>query len=150
MVNIKPLWILDFYVHENWQREGHGKDLFDWVLEDNKIEPKMLAYDRPSHKFLSFLKKYFGLTNYFSQSNNFVVFDEYFEKLNEENAKKYASQTNYGYNNKVNIYGGSITNRDKNRRSQGVFTALGTQMMHRSESLNNISQSIPNNSIQCN
>ena len=79
MINIKPLWILDFYVSENWQREGHGKHLFDWVLEDEKIEPKMLAYDRPSHKFLSFLNKHFGLWDYYPQNNNFVVFNEYFK-----------------------------------------------------------------------
>jgi len=29
MINIKPLCILDFYVHESCQRSGHGKDLFE-------------------------------------------------------------------------------------------------------------------------
>jgi len=30
---IKPLCVLDFYVHESVQRGGHGKALFDKMLE---------------------------------------------------------------------------------------------------------------------
>jgi alpha-tubulin N-acetyltransferase 1 len=136
MINIRPLCILDFYVNEKCQREGHGKHLFDCVLEDEKIEPKMLAYDRPSHKFLSFLRKHFNLYDYFPQSNNFVVFNEYFEKLNEENKAKKESRQHYTYNQTYyNPYGTTTNIRDKHRRGQGVFTALGSQMVQRSDSM---------------
>ena len=30
---IKPLCVLDFYVHESMQRGGHGRALFDKMLE---------------------------------------------------------------------------------------------------------------------
>lgn len=139
MINIKPLCILDFYVHESCQRAGHGKDLFDCVLEDEKIEPFMLAYDRPSHKYLSFLRKHFNLYNYTPQSNNFVIFNEYFEKINEENkAKRLAKETkSYTYSNYFNPYGTSNQIETNQRRGQGVFSALGSQMLHRTDSVKN-------------
>lgn len=34
---IKPLCVLDFYVHESVQRGGHGKILFDLMLATEKI-----------------------------------------------------------------------------------------------------------------
>ena len=69
-----PLCVLDFYVHENCQRQGVGKKLFDHMLKDQGVEPHVLAYDRPSSKLLSFLNKYFQLASYVPQNNNFVVF----------------------------------------------------------------------------
>ena len=74
---IEPLCILDFYVHESFQRLGYGKKLFETMLENENVEPHNLAYDRPSEKFLSFLKKHYNLANYTPQPNNFVVFREY-------------------------------------------------------------------------
>ena len=41
------------------------------------VTPHHLAYDRPSSKFLAFLKKYYNLEDYLPQTNNFVVFKEY-------------------------------------------------------------------------
>ncbi len=38
-----------------------------------------LAYDRPSPKLLSFLKKHYLLVNYIPQNNNFVIYQQYFE-----------------------------------------------------------------------
>lgn len=76
---ILPLCFLDFYVHESQQRYGFGKQLFDYMIKmENNINPCLLAYDRPSSKLLSFLKKYFNLVDYVPQNNNFVVYDDYF------------------------------------------------------------------------
>ena len=61
---IKPLCVLDFYVHESIQRGGHGKALFELMLRDEGVSPAQLAYDRPSPKLLSFLAKHYGLKNY--------------------------------------------------------------------------------------
>ena len=36
---IKPLCVLDFYVHESMQRGGHGKALFDLMLHHERTEP---------------------------------------------------------------------------------------------------------------
>jgi len=75
---IKPLCVLDFYVHESQQRGGHGKALFDIMLQYENITADKLAYDRPSEKLIAFCSKYFGLKSYVPQNNNFVVFDAYF------------------------------------------------------------------------
>lgn len=61
---IKPLCVLDFYVHESVQRGGHGKALFDRMLEAENVRPEKLGYDRPSDKLIAFCKRHFGLSKY--------------------------------------------------------------------------------------
>eukprot|EP01017_Pseudomicrothorax_dubius_P027149 TRINITY_DN3093_c0_g1_i10.p1 TRINITY_DN3093_c0_g1~~TRINITY_DN3093_c0_g1_i10.p1 ORF type:complete len:158 (-),score=15.65 TRINITY_DN3093_c0_g1_i10:385-858(-) len=53
---------------------------FDHMLEREGSEPSRIAYDRPSPKLIGFLRKHFNLVNFVPQNNNFVVFNEYFEK----------------------------------------------------------------------
>ena len=88
-----PLCVLDFYVHEDCQRQGIGFNLFEFMRKDqNDIPPSCLAYDRPSPKFLSFLKKHCGLTDYVPQNNNFVVFSDHPALKGEaDGARKYGS-----------------------------------------------------------
>jgi alpha-tubulin N-acetyltransferase 1 len=38
------------------------------------------GYDRPSPKLIAFLAKHYSLRSYSPQTNNFVVFDDYFKK----------------------------------------------------------------------
>jgi len=71
--------ILDFYIHESVQRSGFGKKLFEHMLQEEGIEPQRLAIDRPSDKFLSFLKKHYNLSDPIQQMNNFVVFNGFFQ-----------------------------------------------------------------------
>jgi hypothetical protein len=71
--------VLDFYVHESEQRHGYGKVLFEQMLTEERVDPRHLAIDRPSPKFLGFLKKHYRLSDYVPQSNNFVVFNQYFD-----------------------------------------------------------------------
>lgn len=78
---VNPLCVLDFYIHESRQRTGCGKRLFEHML---KMEGRMvyhLAIDRPSHKFVSFLKKYHGFKNAIPQANNFVIHEHFFSDL---------------------------------------------------------------------
>lgn len=75
---IRPLCVLDFFVHESVQRQGVGKVLFSFMLEHENVEPKKLAYDRPSPKLVKFLEKHYRLRNFIPQNNNFLVFDDYF------------------------------------------------------------------------
>ncbi|KAM4539670.1 alpha-tubulin N-acetyltransferase 1 isoform 3-T3 [Odontesthes bonariensis] len=77
-VEAEPLCVLDFYVAENLQRYGHGLELFDFMLQHKSLKPVLMAYDRPSPKFLSFLGKHYCLTQSVPQVNNFVVFDGFF------------------------------------------------------------------------
>ena len=44
--------VLDFYVHEAFQRHGGGLSLFQAMLEHEETSPEMLAYDRPSPKLI--------------------------------------------------------------------------------------------------
>ncbi|KAM4629918.1 alpha-tubulin N-acetyltransferase 1 [Polymixia lowei] len=77
-VEAEPLCVLDFYITENLQRHGYGVELFDFMLQHKHLEPLLMAYDRPSPKFLSFLAKHYCLTESVPQVNNFVVFDGFF------------------------------------------------------------------------
>ncbi|KFH04003.1 putative alpha-tubulin N-acetyltransferase [Toxoplasma gondii VAND] len=86
MERINALSLLDFYVLESCQREGHGRRLFECMLATENVRPWQLAYDRPSPKLLSFLSKFFYLRDYIPQANHFVVFDKYFDE--KENANE--------------------------------------------------------------
>ncbi len=77
---VNAMCVLDFYVHESCQRRGLGRRLFDFMVASEQLPPQKFAIDRPSHKFLSFLRKHFGLSKYTPQANKFVVFDQYFSK----------------------------------------------------------------------
>ncbi|KAG9404469.1 Alpha-tubulin N-acetyltransferase 1 [Aphanomyces cochlioides] len=78
MVEIDPLCVLDFYVRKEHQRHGIGLKLFQYMLEKEHVEPRRLAYDRPSPKLFPFLRKHFAMYNYVDQPNRFVIFDDYF------------------------------------------------------------------------
>ncbi|ESL10316.1 hypothetical protein TRSC58_01954 [Trypanosoma rangeli SC58] len=80
LVEIDPLCVLDFFVDTTSQRCGYGKTLFDAMLQNEGLSPGEVAIDRPSVKFLAFLRKHYGLVEYTPQSNNFVVFHKYFDK----------------------------------------------------------------------
>jgi alpha-tubulin N-acetyltransferase 1 len=54
-IEITPTCVLDFYVHETVQRGGHGRHLFETMLNNQNVSPSNIAYDRPSDKFKSFL-----------------------------------------------------------------------------------------------
>ncbi|KAF8820040.1 putative alpha-tubulin N-acetyltransferase [Cardiosporidium cionae] len=76
LVKADKLCVLDFYIVEEFRRQGYGKILFNCMLEIEGIEAKALGYDRPSSNFLVFLKKHYNLTSPKCQFNNFVIFDQ--------------------------------------------------------------------------
>ncbi|XP_036349860.2 alpha-tubulin N-acetyltransferase 1 isoform X2 [Ochotona princeps] len=75
---VEPLCILDFYIHESVQRHGHGRELFQYMLQKERVEPHQLAIDRPSQKLLKFLNKHYNLESTVPQVNNFVIFEGFF------------------------------------------------------------------------
>lgn len=77
-VNVTAPCVLDFYVHESRQRGGLGRELFEHMLNEEKIQPAEMAIDRPSEKLLGFLQKHYGLYNKIPQMNNFVVYEGFF------------------------------------------------------------------------
>ena len=91
---ITPLCVLDFYVHESKQRQGCGLRLFRFMLNAEKVQAHDLAIDKPSHKFLSFLRKHFSLCDVIPQVNNFVVFEKFFEN-NSNNRHRSSRSRDY-------------------------------------------------------
>jgi len=102
---VNTLCVLDFYVHESTQRRGIGKQLFDYMLKFEKKLPTEIAYDRPSPKLLSFLRKYFGLNDFIQQNNNYVVFDDFFSLIA-------TSKNNVTYDNDTNRAIKTLTNQN--------------------------------------
>lgn len=80
LVEIEPKCVLDFYISEQVQRLGMGKKLFEGMLEMENLSgsPEMLAIDRPSDKFLNFMRRHYGLEEYTPEVNKFVVYRPYF------------------------------------------------------------------------
>ncbi|KAL0227349.1 hypothetical protein P9112_014673 [Eukaryota sp. TZLM1-RC] len=75
LTEVDPICCLDFYVSK--QRQGTGKLLFDGFLNYYCTTPQAVAYDRPSPKLLSFLQKYFALSQPIPQANAFTVFPDF-------------------------------------------------------------------------
>lgn len=89
----KLLCLLDFFTHPDCQRKGYGRKMIDKMLADQHLEMKQIPIDRPSALCLSFMKKHFGLSEYMPQSNQFVVFDQFWESheyFNKNNEDKFA------------------------------------------------------------
>ena len=78
IAEITPTCVLDFFVVESMQRQGVGKQLFEYMLGIEGCPPARFGYDRPSSKLLAFLGKHYALRNFVPQNNNFVVFRKYF------------------------------------------------------------------------
>lgn len=78
----KTLCLLDFFTSPNCQRKGYGRKMIDFMLLDQHKAMKDIPIDRPSSLCLAFMKKHFGLKDYVSQANNYVVFDQYWESSN--------------------------------------------------------------------
>jgi len=74
-----PKCVLDFYVAESRQRSGCGLKLFEHMLHMENANPRFMAIDRPSNKFLSFLRKHYGLVQNIPQVNNYVIFGGFFQ-----------------------------------------------------------------------
>lgn len=92
-VQICPVCVLDFYVHESCQRSGEGSQLFHRMLQNENLAPHMMGYDRPSPKLVSFMRKHFGLKSYMPQSNHFVIFDEYWKGVKSRSTSAPPSAT---------------------------------------------------------
>eukprot|EP00210_Caulerpa_lentillifera_P001184 g1140.t1 len=59
-VEVESICVLDFYVHERFQRQGFGYKLFQKFLKTMNEDPSTIAYDRPTSKMSAFLMKYYG------------------------------------------------------------------------------------------
>jgi len=97
------------------------------MLNFENIEPKLLAYDRPSPKLIGFLRKHYQLVSYVTQNNNFVVFNEYFQ---HHNSKKIQNKLRNGLKANTN-----------HRDSRSNFANIGENLIVKSSIGNNIDNS---------
>ncbi|XP_020618071.1 alpha-tubulin N-acetyltransferase 1-like [Orbicella faveolata] len=132
---VNPLCVLDFYIHESRQRTGCGNRMFEHMLKMEGRMAHQLAIDRPSHKFVSFLKKYYGLKNAIPQANNFVIHEHFFSDLQAVGHVPRRSQrlANAGQSGRPPVHPYRRTNQHDNeppllQRSQsGLSSRLSTR-----------------------
>jgi alpha-tubulin N-acetyltransferase 1 len=96
LVEVRPMCVLDFYVHETQQRSGWGRLLFHTALATEGLSAEALAYDRPSGKLLGFLRKHHGLESYVTQANAYVVFEPGFWLVAQHAQARAAALRNLG------------------------------------------------------
>lgn len=72
---------LDFYCRE--QRNGFGLLLFSEALRHHAMTAQNVAFDRPTPAMVSFLQKHFSLRNPMAQHNRFVIFDGFFNDVQQ-------------------------------------------------------------------
>jgi alpha-tubulin N-acetyltransferase 1 len=83
--------VLDFYVHEDYQRGGFGSKLFAAMLQHEGVPPEHFAYDRPSPKLIGFMRKHYGLSEFVPQQNKFVIFQQFFQSAPQKAPSIYDS-----------------------------------------------------------
>ena len=121
---MNPLCVLDFYVYEKCQRSGYGKIIFSEMIKSENIEPRKLGYDRPSIKFINFLKKYYNLVDYVTQNNNYIVFKDYFYDDNIQSNKNQFYQNN---NDLSNIYYRGNLNQNYSNTMKNNYQDINNQ-----------------------
>lgn len=153
-VEINPLCVLDFYTFENCQRKGYGKIIFEEMIEKENITPRKLGYDRPSIKFINFLKKYYNLCNYIPQNNNYIVFNDYFTDVPKKKDRYdiYNTQTKRNYNNSINTKDINRSNLNNTTRPNERYPnninnnyGIATERIKLSNNINNNSTNNSNN-----
>lgn len=145
MKEIFPLCVLDFYTYEGCQRRGYGWELFTTMLQFEGMSPAELGYDRPSYKFLNFLKKYFGLVDYMAQNNNFVVFDEYFKVIEHKQKEEEEMKKKEMANNQIkpNVQGTQQISKEQPyignqcRRNENVNQEYGNMYQYKNQQIQN-------------
>ncbi|XP_074654816.1 uncharacterized protein LOC141908612 [Tubulanus polymorphus] len=113
---VKPLCVLDFYVHESRQRTGCGKQLFEFMLRSEGVKVAHLAIDRPSHMFSSFLKKHYNLKATINQVNNFVIFQGFFRDRPSESRR--SKPPLHPYRKRAECVGSRLSLRSQQKQQQ--------------------------------
>ncbi|RNF18325.1 uncharacterized protein Tco025E_04542 [Trypanosoma conorhini] len=131
LVEIDPLCVLDFFVDTSSQRRGYGKTLFDAMLLNEGLSPGEVAIDRPSVKFLAFLRKHYGLVEYTPQSNNFVVFHSYFDKWQPRRGRGCRGEDAASAGVPARSQGGKLRVHPGYQGPTHTINALGADTTHR-------------------
>lgn len=138
---VSPICVLDFYVHESFQRTGIGKLLFEAMLDNESKLPHQLGYDRPSSKLMNFLVKHYHLNGHIPQVNQFVVFNAYFDEsssVREDQRKKdedNMSKENSKISNSNSLFADAWMNDKRVSREFQAKLAENLQTKYSSDSL---------------
>jgi len=113
------------------QRGGHGNSIFEYMLKFENVEAGKLAYDRPSPKLLGFLAKYYNLTNYVQQNNNFVVFNEYWKGKSKDKIRRTGGKIieTISSNSNQLPHSSNATNNQINTKITNSFANYGRQLV---------------------
>ncbi|OMJ84609.1 hypothetical protein SteCoe_14200 [Stentor coeruleus] len=96
LIEMSPLCLLDFYVHESFQRSGYGKELYEYMLQEENTTPNKVPIDRPSAKLIGFMRKHYNLSDYIPQNNNYVIYRQYFSYWDMPVTRKHEEIKNSG------------------------------------------------------
>ena len=110
----KLLTIKDFYVYSTMQRQSHGKEIFDKIIELYNIKPNLMAYHIPNNILFRFLFKNYLIKNPIQEDNEIFVYDDFISdsSLNYNQIDKL--KENFNESNKFNNNRGYYYNIDKN------------------------------------
>lgn len=133
---IETTWILDFYIHEDWQRKGHGTQLMDYLMLIKGIPARKISLYKPSKAMLRFMAKNYGLTRRLEESVEVYTF---FDILGEPNDGDH----------KYDLYMQHLKYLNKQRkqptfnREAGGFLKVGSSIM-RGRGLNTTGRNVLN------
>lgn len=100
------------------------------MLAAEKKSPEQLAIDKPSHKFLKFLQKHYGLSQFVPQGNNYVVFDRYFTSASQSASRRTDEDAS------LNRYNNTSQEKSRTRLQDSTANSKVQEMKSPSRGLN--------------
>jgi len=107
-VECNPLIVFDFYVYEDIRNKGIGLEIFNEMLKFEKKKVEEIAYENASKNLIGFLYKNFGLKDYINQNNGYIVYEEFFNNIDD----------NLAYDNSTNRAIRALSCRSDNRNNK--------------------------------
>ena len=111
------LTIKDFYVYSTMQKQSHGKEIFDKIIELYNIKPNLMAYHIPNNILFRFLFKNYLIKNPIQEDNDIWVYSDFKPDFQETYNKIDNSKISFNENDKFNNNRGYYYYIDKNIES---------------------------------
>ena len=111
------LSIKDFYVYSTMQKQSHGKEIFDKIIELYNIKPNLMAYHMPNNILFRFLFKNYLIKNPIQEDNDIYVYSDFKPDFPENYNKIADTKVSFNENDKFNNNRGYYYYIDKNSES---------------------------------
>ncbi len=111
------LTIKDFYVYSTMQKQSHGKEIFDKIIELYNIKPNLMAYHMPNNILFRFLFKNYLIKNPIQEDNDIYVYSDFKPDFPENYNKIADTKVSFNENDKFNNNRGYYYYIDKNSES---------------------------------